>query len=346
MHDMLLHLELTDRCNLRCEHCYRSSSPRDLDFALACRILRDGRRLGAERLSFGGAEPTLHPRFIELIAAGAEEGYQVSIGTHGTGFQRYLPELRRLRAGSGPGLHRVNVSLDGGSKAVHDRIRSDGSHKAAVTALMLAKSAGFETRAKTVVNRANVDDLEELLRLAGRIGGDILQSGPPVPTRNLVRAGLMLSPAETARAAERLAGLARAYAVPLEISFAFGGDSPYAVCDVAQWRTLSVDASGRMPLCCLLSLSGEVGHDAPWIVGDLSERSLASVFQEFTRAAHLLLERRAEMVRRREGVSEAGLFPCAMCAALHGQLDWLREFPESPWTALLDDAALAIGAAR
>ncbi len=260
MHDMLLHLELTDRCNLRCEHCYRSPSPRDLDFDLARRTMREARRLGAERLSLGGAEPTLHPRFVDLIAAGVEEGYRVSIVTNGTAFQSFLPDLRRLRAGAtGPGLHRVNVSLDGGSRAVHDRIRSAGSHKAAVTALMLAKTAGFETRAKTVVNRVNVDDLGELMRLTGRIGVDILQIGPPVPTRRMAETGLLLSPAELHRAEERLVGLSRAFAVPLEVSFAFGGESPYAVCDVAQCRTLSVDPSGRLPLCCLLSLSGEAG---------------------------------------------------------------------------------------
>ena len=63
-------LYVTERCQLRCQHCYmgeRLSRGLMLPYARAERIITYCRRLGAEHITFLGGEPTLHPDLTRMI---------------------------------------------------------------------------------------------------------------------------------------------------------------------------------------------------------------------------------------------------------------------------------------
>jgi molybdenum cofactor biosynthesis enzyme MoaA len=67
-----LWLELTNRCNLRCVHCYTDSHPgsgdRDLLTTGAYEsLLRQAYELGCRRVQFIGGEPPLHPDLLRLL---------------------------------------------------------------------------------------------------------------------------------------------------------------------------------------------------------------------------------------------------------------------------------------
>ncbi|HEX2341721.1 MAG TPA: radical SAM protein, partial [Vicinamibacterales bacterium] len=61
-----LWLEITQRCNLACVHCYADSSPHlplteRMTFSDWCRVMDEARTMGCRRLQFIGGEPTIHP---------------------------------------------------------------------------------------------------------------------------------------------------------------------------------------------------------------------------------------------------------------------------------------------
>lgn len=339
MRHLGLHLELTDRCNLACAHCYRVATPADLPVATAVAIARDAWRLGARTLSLGGAEPTLHHGLAEVIVSAQELGYQVSLTTNGHRLRELLRELRPHMSPGGVGLTRVGVSLDGATSDAHDAIRSPGSHQEAVAALLLAKSQGLQTQVKTVVSRRNAEEVDAIVRTAARLMADRIQLAAPIPTRGLVERGLLLSPTELALVRERALSAARAYAVPVELHFSLGGHTPYAVCGSAQCRVLAVNAAGRGVLCCLLSECAQASEAAPWVLSEVASAGAPHVFGELVVAAHRLLRWRAALTTRAGALSPAALYPCALCAALHGQLEWLVSFPDSVWATLLEDLA-------
>ncbi len=76
-----LWLELTNRCNLRCVHCYSDSDPtsghRDLlstdDYE---DVLHQAFELGCRRVQFIGGEPQLHRDFLRLVECARRIGYQ------------------------------------------------------------------------------------------------------------------------------------------------------------------------------------------------------------------------------------------------------------------------------
>lgn len=75
-----LWLELTNRCNLRCVHCYADSHPgsghRDVlttqDYE---NTMRQAFELGCRRVQFIGGEPQLHPDFLPLVKTARAIGF-------------------------------------------------------------------------------------------------------------------------------------------------------------------------------------------------------------------------------------------------------------------------------
>jgi MoaA/NifB/PqqE/SkfB family radical SAM enzyme len=55
-------IELTNRCNLRCQHCFaeRHAATGDLPLAVLAQVLQEGKDCGITHLAFTGGEPTIH----------------------------------------------------------------------------------------------------------------------------------------------------------------------------------------------------------------------------------------------------------------------------------------------
>ena len=75
-----LWLELTNRCNLQCVHCYADSGPTaekgTLSKADYIGLMREAFRLGCRRVQFIGGEPTLYRDLPELIRTARQMGFE------------------------------------------------------------------------------------------------------------------------------------------------------------------------------------------------------------------------------------------------------------------------------
>ncbi len=86
-----LTLELTERCNLNCVHCYINlhendnlASKKEVSLYLWQQILLDGYKLGCRQLKITGGEPLLRPDFIPLYTFAHKLGFSLSIATNAT----------------------------------------------------------------------------------------------------------------------------------------------------------------------------------------------------------------------------------------------------------------------
>jgi molybdenum cofactor biosynthesis enzyme MoaA len=72
-----LAIELTNRCNPRCLHCFdeRHAATGELTLDIIDRITREGKTCGVEHLTFTGGEPTIHRQFDQVIRRVCEAGY-------------------------------------------------------------------------------------------------------------------------------------------------------------------------------------------------------------------------------------------------------------------------------
>lgn len=113
---LLLDLELSTACNLRCPMCYTITEEfkskvkaQFMDFSLFTKILNEIEgKIPAVRLSLRG-ESTLHPRFLDCIRLCKEKGIgEVSFLTNGSKLSE--PFIRELIAA---GADWITVSIDG-----------------------------------------------------------------------------------------------------------------------------------------------------------------------------------------------------------------------------------------
>jgi len=126
MNDLyLLAINLTQRCNLSCDHCYLNATTRkeacsdELSSEEVCTLLDCiAERSNETMVVLTGGEPLMRPD-LEIIARhGADQGLAIVIGTNGT-----LLTEKRVRSLKQAGVLGVGISLDSLQAAHHDSFR-------------------------------------------------------------------------------------------------------------------------------------------------------------------------------------------------------------------------------
>ena len=164
--------ELTYACNLACVHCLSSSGkrdPRELKTAQCESVIDELQAMQVFYVNIGGGEPTVRPDFWHLVDYAI--GHQVGVKFSTNGVRLTTKRARQLAATD---YVDVQVSLDGATAEVNDRIRGVGSYDTALRALDNLAEAGFENaKISVVATRENVGQLDEFKRLADDRGATL-----------------------------------------------------------------------------------------------------------------------------------------------------------------------------
>jgi radical SAM protein with 4Fe4S-binding SPASM domain len=157
-----LDLEVTRRCNLRCDYCFVGWSrdwQSDLPVDVAEQIVDEGAGL-FPILHFTGGEPFAYAALLDLVDRGIARGYgEVLINTNGT--MLAPAAIERLAAHRGRAA--LSVSLDG-PEAIHDRVRGAGRFREASRAVDALIAAGVPVTVMTVVTPEVLRALPAFLR--------------------------------------------------------------------------------------------------------------------------------------------------------------------------------------
>jgi mycofactocin radical SAM maturase len=164
--------ELTYACNLSCVHCLSSSGRRDPGelSTRECRALIDEfARMQIFYVNIGGGEPTVRPDFWELVEYATGQRVGVKFSTNGINITDEA--ARRLAASD---YVDVQISLDGATEDVNDKVRGPGSYRTAVRAMRRLAEAGFAGfKLSVVVTRDNAGQLDAFQAIADRYGAQL-----------------------------------------------------------------------------------------------------------------------------------------------------------------------------
>jgi MoaA/NifB/PqqE/SkfB family radical SAM enzyme len=166
-----LWLELTQKCNLSCSHCYVGSGPNlPLHAAMRhedwLRTIEQARELGCAALQFIGGEPLLYPRLEELIEFASSLGYElIEIYTNGT-------PVTAKRASRFSELNvRVACSVYSDSAARHDAVtKVPGSFEKTIQALKELAAQNVPVRVGFIEMETNEGDFERTRNLLSKLG--------------------------------------------------------------------------------------------------------------------------------------------------------------------------------
>lgn len=162
-------IETTDRCNMRCLHCYRNSGPEN-DQALDTDVLLGLIDMMAEEgiisVELTGGEPTLHAGFDRILRRCLDSFGMVALITNGS----TLSEQMLSPAREAPNFI-AQIDLDGPRAEVHNTIRqSPTSFGRALRSARLLGEFGIRFRAAMNVCKINLPYVAETAALAHDLG--------------------------------------------------------------------------------------------------------------------------------------------------------------------------------
>jgi len=155
---------MTQRCNLRCVHCYAHATEHTAADELTTEegkaLIDDLAAFGSPVILFSGGEPLIRPDLPELAAYAVEKGMRAVISTNGT-----LITAQTARTLKAIGLSYVGISLDG-MEPVHDRFRGvPGAYRKALEGIRNCRQAGIKVGLRFTINRHNAAEIPAVFDL-------------------------------------------------------------------------------------------------------------------------------------------------------------------------------------
>jgi len=162
-----VHLDVTYRCNERCEHCYLDHDDHgEMKTEEIRGLLRQLQAAGVFFLTLSGGEPLVRRDCFEIIEYARSLGFQVKLKSNAVLIRK--KDAARLRT---LGVGEVQVSVYSHRPEIHDGItKLPGSLDRTLEGIAHLRSAGIKVILANVLMKGNVQDSDGVHALAGEIG--------------------------------------------------------------------------------------------------------------------------------------------------------------------------------
>ena len=183
-------VEIADRCNEACVHCYQVQGQKgELETAQWRAIFDELAEMGVFLLTISGGEATLRKDFLELVEYAREKRFAVKIYTNGLNMSEALAQRLGELA-----VQEVQISLYSHQPEVHDAVtRVPGSFVKTTAAARHLVEAGVPVVLKTPLMRVNAEGIDEYVDLVTSIGAEYTLDPQVDPREDGDRAPLVLA---------------------------------------------------------------------------------------------------------------------------------------------------------
>ena len=184
-----VHLDITYRCNERCEHCYLEHD--DLGEMTTPEIrglLKQLEQSGVFFLAISGGEPLVRRDCFEILEVARSLGFNLKLKTNAILIkEREARELRSL------GVEQVQISVYSDRPEVHDAItKVPGSLLRTVAAIRFLRGQGLRVTVANVLMKTNFQDSAGVRALAAELDAQFTLDPTITPMLNGDRSPLRL----------------------------------------------------------------------------------------------------------------------------------------------------------
>lgn len=166
-------LELLPLCNMDCDMCYVRLSRGEMEAKGRLRtveewlsIAKEMQKAGTLFLLLTGGEPFLYPGFDRLYLELLKMGFILTINTNGTLIDEKWAEFLSKNK-----PRRLNVTLYGANEEVYQNLcHYPGGFEKTLRGIRLLKAQGVDVRMNASVTKANVEYMDEILKIADDLG--------------------------------------------------------------------------------------------------------------------------------------------------------------------------------
>jgi radical SAM protein with 4Fe4S-binding SPASM domain len=295
-------LQVTDKCNYQCVHCYQQHIAEDeLRFDEIERILKEIAEIGVLFLTLMGGEFFMRRDADRILTRAHELGFAIKLFSTGHHIHErradFLATLRPIQ---------VDMSIYAANAHLHEQVTDHvGSWNRTVAAARRLVARGVRVRFKTPLMQSNAKQVAELRALAAEVGTDSLFDAniTAMETADAGPTGLRMDADTLHQLYTDESGLAE------YVRSTFGNRHESDVrpldrapCGAGQ-RTCAVNPRGKVKACMLL----------PMEMGDLRRQSFSEVWYGSAELARIRSQRWAD-------IRECNVCPvrnyCHRCSAM------------------------------
>lgn len=176
LQEFFVQCHLTERCNLRCRHCYQTGgSAAELTLAEISEMLTEIKDMleawteayqleFAASLNVTGGEPFLRRDLFAILGEMGARGFAIYLLTNGT-----LVDAEKAARLAALDVQGVQVSIEGPAE-IHDAIRGQGSFAAACRGIAFLVGAGLPVTVNATLSAMNAQRFAEMISLCTTLG--------------------------------------------------------------------------------------------------------------------------------------------------------------------------------
>lgn len=337
-------VELTNRCNLNCHHCFtgRHGGRTDLPLAVLLTLLKEAKTHGFAHINFTGGDPTVyraadqhqvdpdhsHSAFTTAVHLTCAAGYHFSFNTNGWNFGESYRQILPYR----DQLQVITFSLDGASEATHDRLRGSGSYRRVLQAMSICVVHDLPFTVSMVITAHNRHELAPMAQLAHHLGSRGLRFGHLMPSPITTGLGFDLSPWDRKLVEAEVHELRRQLPFPIVMAPGYHTTDLFP-CAALHLQEVNIDCAGNLTTCCHLSGHGNDVGTAD-VIGNLATMSFGTAYAKLQAENERF--RQAKRARLSSGAwQDSDFFTCWHCFNEYKKVKWLQKSATHPWTPLI-----------
>ncbi|MBI4848011.1 MAG: radical SAM protein [Nitrospirae bacterium] len=174
--DFFIQWHLTEKCNLRCKHCYQTDRNMDeMSFSEICSTIDEvSDTLNEWEKNYGvdfspsfnitGGEPFLRKDLFEILSRLSSQGFGLYLLTNGI-----LIDAKKAKKLFDLGVKGVQVSVEG-TEEIHESIRGKGSYSASMKGVRHLLDAGLKVTLNATLSSFNADSFMDMIELSSNLG--------------------------------------------------------------------------------------------------------------------------------------------------------------------------------
>jgi uncharacterized radical SAM superfamily Fe-S cluster-containing enzyme len=170
-HTALANVDLTNRCNLTCPVCFANANaagslyePSFEEVRKMLQALRNERPVACRVVQFSGGEPTIYPRFFDVLRMAKEMGFShIQAATNGI----MLSDLEFAQQAAEAGLQTLYLQMDGVCDDIYKKTRGESLWEKKLKCIENCKKTGMKiVFVPTIVKGINDHQIGDIVNLA------------------------------------------------------------------------------------------------------------------------------------------------------------------------------------
>lgn len=279
-------IELTNKCNLKCNYCYGNYDPQKdifIDFYKIPNLFNELEEIGVTTVELTGGEPMLHPQFEQIFEATLIKFKRINILSNGTLFNNKIFDLARENRDQ----VFFQISIDGSTEKTNSLIRMvKNSFERTLNTLRNFRDLDIRYRVAYMVTPMNIGEMEGVCELFEReklknlLFSQITSLGRACNFSN----SCCFTEKNTTEMYSIAENLQEKYPNVFYKFTSSQNDLPKITNNCgAGWQQIAISSTGKIRSCLMLDKSGEFGDYNRDSLFDIFNSKKVELYSNFTK---------------------------------------------------------------